>query len=76
MKFGVVIRYVGLVLLFNAAFMLISALISLFNGLDTGFYPLLVSFLITSIIGSFPLIFVPNDNNLSNKESYVIVTMA
>lgn len=76
MKFGLVIRYVGLVMLLNAAFMLISAVISLFNGLDTGFYPLLLSFLITSIIGAFPLIFVPNDNNLSNKESYVIVIMA
>ncbi|MCC8062230.1 MAG: TrkH family potassium uptake protein [Rikenellaceae bacterium] len=76
MKFGLVIRYVGLVMLLNAAFMLISAVISLFHGLDTGFYPLLLSFLITSIIGAFPLIFVPNDNNLSNKESYVIVIMA
>lgn len=76
MKFGLVIRYVGLVMLLNAAFMLISAVISLLNGFDTGFYPLLLSFLITSIIGAFPLIFVPNDNNLSNKESYVIVIMA
>lgn len=76
MKFGLVIRYVGLVMLLNAAFMLISAVISLFNGLDTGFYPLLLSFLITAIIGAFPLIFVPNDNNLSNKESYVVVIMA
>lgn len=76
MKYGLVIRYVGLVMLLNAAFMLISAFISLFNGFDTGFYPLLLSFLITSIIGAFPLIFVPNDNNLSNKESYVIVIMA
>ena len=76
MKLGVVIRYVGLVMLLNAVFMLISALISLFNGMDTGFYPLLLSFLITAIIGAFPLIFVPNDNNLSNKESYVVVGMA
>lgn len=76
MKLGVVIRYVGLVMLLNAVFMLISAFISLFNGMDTGFYPLLLSFLITAIIGAFPLIFVPNDNNLSNKESYVVVVMA
>lgn len=76
MKLGVVIRFVGLVMLLNAAFMLIAALISLFNGMDTGFYPLLLSFLITAIVGAFPLIFVPNDNNLSNKESYVVVVMA
>lgn len=76
MKFGLIIRYVGLVMLLNAAFMLISAGISLFDGFDTGFYPLLLSFLITAIIGAFPLIFVPNDNNISNKESYVIVITA
>lgn len=76
MKFGLVIRYVGLIMLLNAAFMLIAAVISLFNGFDTGFYPLLLSFLITAIIGAFPLIFVPNDTNLSNKESYVVVIMA
>ena len=76
MNLGLVIRYVGLVMLLNAAFMLISAVISLFNGFDTGFYPLLLSFLITAIVGAFPLIFVPNDTNLSNKESYVIVIMA
>ena len=76
MNLGLVIRYVGFVMLLNAAFMLISAIISLFNGFDTGFYPLLLSFLITAIVGAFPLIFVPNDTNLSNKESYVIVIMA
>ncbi|WP_298063275.1 TrkH family potassium uptake protein [uncultured Rikenella sp.] len=76
MKIGLVIRYVGLVMLLNAAFMLISAVISLLNGPDTGFYPLLLSFLITAIVGAFPLIFVPNDNNLPNKESYVIVIMS
>lgn len=76
MKFGLIIRYVGLVMLLNAAFMLISAVISLFDGFDTGLYPLLLAFLITAIIGAFPLIFVPNDNNISNKESYVIVIMA
>mgnify|MGYP005761742395 FL=1 len=76
MNLGLVIRYVGLVMLLNAAFMLISAVISLFNGFDTGFYPLLLSFLITAIVGAFPLIFVPNATNLSNKESYVIVIMA
>ena len=76
MKFGLIIRYVGLVMLLNAAFMLISAGVSFANGLDTGFYPLLLSFLITAIVGAFPLIFVPNEHNLSTKESYVVVTMS
>lgn len=76
MNFGLITRYVGLVMLLNAAFMLISAGVSLLNGPDTGFYPLLLSFLITAIVGAFPLIFVPNATNLSTKESYVVVTMA
>lgn len=76
MNFGLIIRYVGLVMLLNAAFMLVSAGVSLINGVDTGFYPLLLSFLITAIVGAFPLIFVPNSHHLSTKESYVVVTMA
>ncbi|MEG2479134.1 MAG: potassium transporter TrkG, partial [Mucinivorans sp.] len=73
MNIATVIRYTGMVLLLNAAFMLISAFISLVSGVDTAFYPLLLSFLITTIIGLFPLIFVPNDPNLTGKEGYIIV---
>lgn len=73
MKIDIVLRYVGEVLLLNAFFMLISALVSLFNGFDTGFYPLFLSFLITSLLGSFPLIFVPADLNLTSKQGYLIV---
>lgn len=73
MKNAVVIRYVGIVLLLNACFMFMAAIVSLFYGMDTGFYPLLLSFLITAIVGCFPLIFVPRDNHLTSKEGYVIV---
>lgn len=73
MKIDVVLRYVGEVILLNAFFMFISALVSLFNGFDTGFYPLFLSFLITTLLGSFPLIFVAADRNLSAKEGYIIV---
>lgn len=73
MKIDIVLRYVGMVLLLNAAFMFISALISLFNDLDTAFYPLLMSFIITSIVGLFPLIYVPTHQHLSSKEGYIVV---
>ncbi len=73
MNRGLVIRYTGLVILLNAFFMLISAGIALADGFDTGFYPLLLSFIITAIIGSFPLIFVPKQNQITTKESYIIV---
>lgn len=73
MKIATVIRYVGMVLLLNAAFMFLSAMVSLLDGFDTGFYPLLMSFIITSVIATFPLIFVPNEKALSAKEGYTIV---
>ena len=73
MRFDVIIRYVGLVLLINAVFMLISALISIFNNWDTGSYPLLLSCAICAIAGIFPLIFVERNVQISTKEGYVIV---
>ena len=66
-------KYIGMVLLFDSAFMLLSAGISYFNGIDGGFAPLLLSFIFTAIIGGFPLIFVGKTDRLSSKESYSIV---
>lgn len=68
-----IMRYVGIVLLLNAFFMLASAGVSLFNDLDTGFYPLLLSFLLTGTVGAFPLIFVRGNTTINMKESYIIV---
>ena len=62
-----------MVLLFESAFMLLSAIISYANGIDGGFAPLLLSFLFTALLGSFPLIFVGKSQRLSSKESYAIV---
>lgn len=76
MNFGLVIRYVGLVMLLNAAFMFLSAVVSAVSGMDTGFYPLALSCLITTVIGCFPMIFVPAEKNLSIKESYLIVVLS
>lgn len=73
MRSYIIMRYVGMVLLLNAVFMLVSAIVSLVNGMDTGFYPLLLSFLLTATVGCFPMIFVPYDKSLKIKESYVIV---
>ena len=67
MRLNVVLRYMGLMLLLNAGFMLLSACISLFNNFDTGFYPLLLSFLLTSVLGVFPLIFVPKGRSVPRR---------
>ncbi|MFI3295172.1 MAG: potassium transporter TrkG [Rikenellaceae bacterium] len=73
MRSATVIRYVGMVVLLNAAFMFLSALVALFNGVDTSFFPLLMSFIITSVVGLFPLIFVPKESHLVAKEGYAVV---
>ena len=48
MRADVVLRYVGVVMLFIAAFMLLSAGISYVSGVDSAFYPLLLSSLLTA----------------------------
>lgn len=72
MRPHVIMRYNGLVLLFNAAFMLIAFSISLYHN-DSGIQPLLLSTIITTLFGIFPLVFVPKTIELSSKESYLIV---
>lgn len=69
-------RYIGIVLLFESLFMLISAAISYFNGPDSGFAPLLMSFVFTAILGAFPLFFVSRTDRITSKESYGVVTGA
>lgn len=73
MRLSVVLRYVGMVLLFVAAFMLLSAAISYFNGVDSAYFPLLLSSLLTALLGAFPLIFVDKSEQITTKEGYCIV---
>ncbi len=69
-------RYVGLALLVSALFMFLSVIISLIDGLDSGFTPLLVSCLITLVVGSFPFIFVHKAPSITLKDGYVIVVLS
>jgi len=73
MRFNVVLRYVGVVMLFFAAFMLCSAGIAWVSGPDSSFYPLLLSALLTALLGAFPLIFVGRQEQINSKEGYCIV---
>ncbi len=73
MRLHVVIRYIGMVLLFIAAFMLMSAVVSLVNGRDSAYYPLLLSSFLTALLGGFPLIFVERAEQIKIKEGYCIV---
>lgn len=73
MRLDVVLRYVGVVMLFIASFMLLSAGISYLSGMDSAFYPLLLSALLTMLLGAFPLIFVEKKEQITNKEGFCIV---
>lgn len=76
MRIDIVLRYVGTVLLLLALFMFASALVSLFNNVDTAFFPLLISAIITSVIGYFARIFVSTPSKISGKEGYMIVIVS
>ncbi|MBO7265817.1 MAG: TrkH family potassium uptake protein [Alistipes sp.] len=73
MRVHVVIRYIGMVLVFLASFMLAAAGVSLINNHDSAFYPLLLSSFLTAILGLFPLIFVERAEEIKTKEGYAIV---
>ena len=72
MRFSVILRYVGTVMLIVASVMAVSAVISFISN-DTGFYPLLLSSLLTLVLGGFPLLFVPRTDNITTKEGFTIV---
>ncbi len=72
MRFSVILRYVGTVMLCLSAIMAVSAGISLVSN-DTGFYPLLLSALLTLLLGVFPMIFVSKATNITTKEGFMIV---
>ena len=76
MRYSVVIRYIGMVLLVLAAFMLVSAGISYVSNVDSAYTPLIMSSLLTLLMGCFPLIFVPRTDRISQKEAYCIVVGA
>lgn len=72
MRLNVVFRYVGIVLLINALFLLICAIISAINA-DQAVFPLLYSAIVTALFGVFPLIFVPPTDYITNNEGLGIV---
>jgi trk system potassium uptake protein TrkH len=69
----VVIRYIGLILLFVAGLLFLSALVSLVDESDTAFLPLLNTAVLTACTGLFPLIFVKDVRQISRREAYAIV---
>ena len=71
----VVMRYVGLIVLQNAFFMLVSLILAIYKN-DSGQIPLLFSVLITTLVGIFPFVFVKAEPSISNREGYAIVVFS
>ena len=71
----VVLRYVGLIVLVTAFFMLLS-LGYAFYAEDSGLIPLLFSMLITTLVGVFPFLFVKAEPSISSREGYSIVVFS
>ena len=67
---------IGKALLINALFMFISVVISILNGFDSAFTPLLISFLITLITGCFPFIFVKDRPETSLQSGYLTIVIS
>lgn len=67
---------VGKALLVSALFMFISMLVSIFNGHDSAFGPLMISFIITLIVGAFPFIFVKKATPLTLMEGFITIVVS
>lgn len=74
MRKEAIIKYIGYVLLFNAAFLFLSAFISLFLK-ETSFVPLFYSGLVCTILGLFPLIFTEKIDEIRFSEGLAISVM-
>lgn len=67
---------VGKALLINALFMLLSVIISIAYGFDSGFTPLLISCILTFLTGAFPMIFNKTSSQDSLKEGFITIVLA
>lgn len=56
--------------------MFLSIVVSVMNGMDSAFTPLLISFVITLLVGSFPFIFVKKAAPLSMKDGFITIVVA
>lgn len=67
---------VGKALLVSALFMFLSIIVSIIYGRDEAFGPLLISFIITLIVGAFPFIFVRGKQPLSMKDGIMTIVLS
>lgn len=76
MNVRLISRYIGIALVFEALFMFLSVGVSVAAGFDSSFSPLLISAVITAIVGSFPLIFVRQSGDINLREGFAITVFS
>ena len=69
-------RNVGSALLVSSLFMFLAVIVSLFSGRDSALVALVISFVITFIVGAFPFIFVRKTSDITLKEGYVTIVLS
>lgn len=67
---------IGKALLINALFMLIAIIISIIDGVDPAFTPLVISFLVTFITGTFPFIFVKKNHPPTLQSGFMTIVLS
>ncbi len=67
---------VGKALLVSALFMLLSLIVSIGNGRDSAFGPILISCIITALVGAFPFIFVKKTQSLSLQDGFLTIVLS
>ena len=67
---------VGKALLVSALFMFISILVSIWDGGDSALGPLLISFVVTLIVGAFPFIFVRRSPAPTLHDGYLTIFLS
>ena len=76
MNLKVITRNVGIALLVDALFMLLSVFVSMAGGNDSALAALTISFFITFVVGAFPFIFVRKSQNITLKDGYMIIFLS
>ena len=67
---------VGKALLVSALFMFLSLIVSVIYGRDAAFGPLLISFIITLLVGAFPFIFVRDRQPISMRDGFLTIVLS
>lgn len=77
MNYRAITKNIGLALLVDAGFMFLSVIVSAIYGFDSAFSPLLISGMLTLLVGILPIIFVgKGQDRITTREGFIILFFA